>query len=237
MLNKSKTSHLGRLHILTEDEIQAIFHLPDFTDEERLSYFSLTQTEFEVLNGQRSFASKLNFILQLGYFKARHLFFNFEFSDVSADVEFIKAQYFPVEKIEIRDLSEIAVNTFFKHRRTIAGIYNYQFCGHREREMIEQTAKHSARISSKPIYIFREIINFSQIHRIILPGYSFLQDTISKALILEEERLQTLLKNKLSSADAIELDNLLSDSTGLYEITNLKREPRDFSLSEIRRAH
>jgi hypothetical protein len=55
-LNKTKTSHLGRLHILTEDEIQAIFHLPDFSDEERLSHFSLTQTEFEFLNGQRSLA-------------------------------------------------------------------------------------------------------------------------------------------------------------------------------------
>ena len=167
MLNKSKTSHLGRIHILTEDEIQAIFHLPDFTDDERFSYFSLTQTEFEVLNGQRSFASKLNFILQLGYFKSRHLFFNFEFSEVSADVEFIKAQYFSGGIIELQDLRAVAVNTFLKHRRTIAEFYNYQLCGHREREMIEQTAKNSARISSKPIYIFREIINFAQIHRII----------------------------------------------------------------------
>ncbi len=149
MSKKSNISHHSRLHILTEDEIQAIFYLPEFSGEERFSHFSLTQTEFEILDGQRSFASKLNFILQLGYFKSRNLFFNFEFSDVSNDVRFIRRQYFPDEKIKLRDLPKVAVNTLLKHRRTIAEIYNYQFCGHRERKMIEQTAKHSAKISSK----------------------------------------------------------------------------------------
>lgn len=125
MPNKTKTSHHSRLHILTEDEIQAIFHLPEFSDEERFSHFSLTQTEFEIAGWQRSFASKLNFILQLGYFKSRNLFFNFELADVSADARFIRRQYFPDEKIKLRDLPKVSVNTLLKHRRTIAEIHNY----------------------------------------------------------------------------------------------------------------
>ena len=74
-----KPSHLGRLHILTQEELQDLYELPNFTDQERHLYFSLTKNEFELLAEFRSMASKLNFILQLGYFKARHLFFNFEF--------------------------------------------------------------------------------------------------------------------------------------------------------------
>ena len=141
MPDKSKTSHRGRLHILTTEEIQNIFRLPNFNDEERLLHFSLTQTESEILDQTRSFVSKLNFILQLGYFKSRHLFFNFEFSEVSADVEVIREKYFPDEKFEVDNLMKIAVNTLFKHRRTIAKLYDYQFCGRRERSLIEKIAR------------------------------------------------------------------------------------------------
>src|SRR5690606_20502403 len=98
MPDESKSAHHGRLHILTNDEIQNIFYLPNFTDEERFSYFSLTQAEFEILDQSRSLPSKLNFILQLGYFKERRQFFNFEFSDVSDDAEFICRKFFPHEQ-------------------------------------------------------------------------------------------------------------------------------------------
>ena len=174
MPDKSKTPHVGRLHILTSEEIQNIFHLPTFNDEERLLHFSLTEAEFEILHQTRSLASKLNFILQLGYFKARRLFFSFELREVSADIEFIRQKYFPDEIAEIDKLPKIAVNTLLKHRRTIAGLHNYQFCASRERNLIENIARNSAKISSKPIFIFREIIHFLEVNRIILPGYSFL---------------------------------------------------------------
>ncbi len=232
---KSKNSHHGRLHILTRDEIQDIFNLPNFTDEERLLYFALTETELIILNQSRSLASKLNFILQFGYFKSRRLFFAFEISDVSDDAEFIHRKYFSDESPEIPTSPKIAVNTSLKHRWTIAELHNYQFCGRKERKIIEQVAKNAAKISGKPIYIFREIINLLETHRIILPGYSFLQDIISKALNLEEKRLQIILQNKLTDTAAKQLEGLMSDTEGLYEITNLKREARDFTLSEIRR--
>ena len=230
-----KPSHLGRLHILTQEELQDLYELPNFTDQERHLYFSLTKNEFELLAEFRSMASKLNFILQLGYFKARHLFFNFEFQAVSTDMEFIRRVYFPKEKKRIRKLEKVAINTVLKHRRTIAELFNYQFCGRPQRKLIEQTAQNSARISSKPIYIFREILTFLQNHRIILPGYSFLQDVISKSLNNEEDRLRTLLRTRLTSTETEKLKDLLTDSVGFYEITNLKREPRDFSFSEIKR--
>ncbi len=235
MPDKSKTPHLGRLHILTSEEIQNIFHLPDFSDVERLLHFSLSETEFEVLTQTRSFASKLNFILQLGYFKVRRLFFNFEFSEVSGDVEFIRQKYFSNEISEVSNLPKIAVNTLLKHHRIIAELYNYQFCDRRERNLIEKNARNSAKISIKPIFIFREIIHFLEVNRIILPGYSFLQDIVSQSLIAEEQRLKTILQNKLISPDIKRLNELFSDSFELYEITNLKREPKDFTLSEIRR--
>ncbi|MCY7347262.1 MAG: hypothetical protein LH614_13695 [Pyrinomonadaceae bacterium] len=45
-----KFLHFKRLHILTSEEIPDIFHLPIFTDEERLVHIFSTEVEFEVVN-------------------------------------------------------------------------------------------------------------------------------------------------------------------------------------------
>ena len=64
-----------RLSILGEDEIETLFGRPRFTHEERIQYFSLSQLEKDLLQGLRSVKSQAYFVLQLGYFKAKHLFF------------------------------------------------------------------------------------------------------------------------------------------------------------------
>ena len=60
-----------RLRILGDDEIEAVYRRPRFTHEERLEYFSLSPTEKAALEQLHSIKSRIYFILQLGYFKAR----------------------------------------------------------------------------------------------------------------------------------------------------------------------
>ena len=74
-----------RLRILGDDEIEALYERPHFTPEERWQYFALSQTEKEVLQTLRSVKSQIYFILQLGYFKAKHLFFTFALDEVEED--------------------------------------------------------------------------------------------------------------------------------------------------------
>jgi hypothetical protein len=63
-----------RLRILGDDEIQALYGRPRFTDDERLEYFALSPTEKAMLEQLHSIKSQIYFILQLGYFKAHHMF-------------------------------------------------------------------------------------------------------------------------------------------------------------------
>lgn len=235
MPDAAKTPHLGRLHILTPDEVQSIFALPQFTAEEQRLYFSLTPTELAALAQARSFASKLTFILQLGYFKARHLFFNFAWQAVAADIEFIRHQYFPHEKKKLLDLPQVVKNTVFRQRRIIAALGNYQFCGRAQRKMLAQAAQKFAQLSGHPHYLLRELLTFLQTHRIILPGYSSLQDLIAQALRSEAKRLQNQLQNQLTADHTQQLEKLLSAAASFYEITHLKHEPRDFTHLEIKR--
>jgi hypothetical protein len=90
-----------RLRILGDDEIEAIYGIPRFTHEERRQYFSLSQPEKELLTELRSVKSQTYFILQLGYFKAKKLFFTFNLREVEEDVQYILQQYFNNTKVDI----------------------------------------------------------------------------------------------------------------------------------------
>ena len=68
-----------RLRILGEDEIEDLYERPRFTREERIQYFSISPTEKAALEQLHSIKSQIYFILQSGYFKARHMFLSSTF--------------------------------------------------------------------------------------------------------------------------------------------------------------
>ena len=70
--------------------------------------------------------------------------------------------------------------------------------------------------------------------RIIVPGYSFMQETVGKAITYEQNRLIAIMRNHFTRTDIEALKQLLKDSSGLYEITQLKHEPKDFTAGEIK---
>lgn len=221
-----------RLRILGDDEIETIYGRPRFAPEERQEYFSLSPTELTAMEQLHSIKSRVYFILQLGYFKARQMFFIFHLQEVFEDVKYIRERYFP--DFQFTDL-EITKVTRLKQQRLIQQLCNYRSCDAHERRKLESKAQKAAKICAKPVYIFRELRHYLQEQRIVYPKYSFMQDTIGKALQDEQKRLTNIVRNHLDTFDIEALKRLLEDSPGLYEITQLKRHPKDFSVSEIKR--
>ena len=87
------------LHILSDNEIKALYAAPEFNITERSHYFTLPSPLLKSLkikktNGKNT-SAKLYFILQYGYFKARHQFFNLHYKEIKEDVAFVMSQYFP----------------------------------------------------------------------------------------------------------------------------------------------
>ena len=77
-------------------------------------------------------------------------------------------------------------------------------------------------------------MNYLSENCIVVPGYSFMQDMTGQAITHEQNRLISLMQDHLKQNDMESLDRLLEDSSGLYEITLLKHEPKDFSATEIK---
>ncbi len=221
-----------RLRILDDAEIAALYDRPRFTADEQIHYFTLTQPEQDVLPLFRSVASQLYFLLQLGYFKAKQLFFTFAFAEVADDVQYLIDHLVPEAQGAV--LEPLTKPTILKQRDVILDLFQYRPCGAGERAQLVLRARHTARISSKPIYVFRTLLQYLTEQRIVAPGYTVVQDIVSQALSYEQQRLLTILQTHLTSADCAALDQLFADSVGVYAITLLKRAPKDFSLGEMR---
>ena len=221
-----------RLSILGEDEIEVLYGRPRFAPEERIEYFSLSPREKAALDQLHSIKSRVGFILQLGYFKARVLFFTFDLGEVEEDAQYVRKHYFPDATLTDLKLTKV---TRLKQQRLILDLCHYHSCGPQERQQLETKAQQVAMVFSKPIYIFRALMQYLDEQRTVSPSYSSMQDTVGRALTGEQNRLMGLLRDHLRADDIEALKRLLEDAPGLYEITQLKREPKDFSAGEIKR--
>jgi len=70
------------------------------------------------------------------------------------------------------------------------------------------------RISAKPIFLFRNLLQYLENRRIVVPGYSFMQDAVSQALADERARLTAILEERLDNATSRRSTRFTSSTTG-----------------------
>lgn len=121
-----------------------------------------------------------------------------------------------------------------RQRRVLLDHFGYRTCTMRDRRTLAWRAADAARLNCKPVYVFRELLQYLTEQRLVAPGYTVLQEIVGAALTAEQTRLEGLLRTHLTLADAVALDRLLSAASGLHPITQLKHEPKDVSLREMR---
>ncbi len=91
-----------RLSILTAREVDDLYGLPRFTEDDRDLYFDLSPAERELVDCVFTISVAVHLVLQLGYFKAKRQFFVFALDAVTEDAVHILRRYFPA-----RDMVEI----------------------------------------------------------------------------------------------------------------------------------
>ena len=137
-----------RLTILTAKEIDTVYGLPRFTDEERDVYFSLDSREQSAFGGIRTLTAKVYFILQVGYFKAKRQFFVFDLHSVADDVTFVLRRYFP----DVAVFSEITISkpTRLAQQDEILRLMDYQLCSKAWKRKLEDKANVLVIVYTKP---------------------------------------------------------------------------------------
>jgi hypothetical protein len=122
-----------RLRILGAEELDALYGRPRFTPEERQEYFTLSLPEKAALEPFHSLMSRLYYLLQLGYFKARQLFFVFSLRDVEEDVHYLQDRYFATAHFRAEEISKV---TRLKQQRVILTLCNYRHCDAAARQQL-----------------------------------------------------------------------------------------------------
>jgi hypothetical protein len=112
-------------------------------------------------------------------------------------------------------------------------LFGCRACDSAAKEELERKAQRIAMRSTQPIYILREALQYLAHQRVVISGYTYLQDMVGRVVTGERKRITQLLSHALTPAVEERLAALLQSDEGMYRISVLKHEPKNFSYQEL----
>ncbi len=231
-IKQQKATKNNALYLLSEAESQELYSLPKFSADERMDFFTLNIDEENILNELIYVNSKVHFILQLAYFKARRRLFNFAVEDVAEDLKYVMQRYFPQDPVSLVIPSR---NAQAKNNKRILKLMNYNNSSKKAIALLQEKTKILVRSLSNPKIMLREILIYFTQQRIVLPGRTVVQNIIGQAKVLEAKRLEAIIMKLAAKKTLKLLDQLLEKKDLIYEITDLKKSPKNFQFNQIQK--
>jgi hypothetical protein len=223
---------MARLTILTQDEIDSLYTIPRLDDEERSFIFELDADDLAYLDTvENNVACKINYILQLGYYRAINNFFQFSFVKVKTDVEFIKQRYFLKEPFPKKKITK---KQHYTNRCQVMAKYQLKDSDASFLKKLLKHAKMLAKSHSLSRFILEGLLSYCQQQNVIRPAYSSFQEIVSTALQEERTRLVNKLYSYADKPLRNELDLLLDNDELFYNLTLIKKDQKNFSTTEIK---
>lgn len=128
--------------------------LPVFNSE-RQFFFSLDKKEKTLISGKQR-KSAVYIILQFGYFKAKHRFFNINNRSAKQDIIFIQQDHFELQKPTSIKLSRNTKNTI---ENSIVRFLGYETNIKSIKKRLSEKACQLVRLHNDPRVIFQEILH------------------------------------------------------------------------------
>lgn len=223
-----------RLYILNNQDFSSIYDRPRFSDLERRHFFVLSEPELQIIKLKpfhgRETSSKLYFIIQLAYFKAKHLFFRFQYNEVEDDVRFVLNTHLPNDPEPIN----LPTRKFqLSAQLQILQLMGFQYHCYEQNNLIENKLSDIVCRTMIPIEIFEELKNTLEKTKVVLPTYSALQDAIGSAIKNEENRIIQIVQDYLTYETEQALQSLFAIEDVFYKITELKFDAKSFRTQEM----
>lgn len=217
------------LQLLPLAEVDELYARPEFNDRERQLYFMLTEMEFKNTNIYETIKTRSYFILQLGYFKAKQQFFTFTFEDVSDDMAYVGKVYFN-NKLNVT--GDISIEYLKKQRQHILTVFDYRTWSLSLKPAVKIHLSELIKTYPKIHNMFRHLLTYFEVNRIILPSYRTLQDLFTETVKLEKIRLRKCLE-KLSEDDKSQLEKLIKNNDGITQLNVIRADQKNFKYTAI----
>ncbi|MHB9664134.1 Tn3-like element ISPsy30 family transposase (plasmid) [Pseudomonas amygdali pv. morsprunorum] len=225
MIHKNKL-----ISVLSDAEQEALYGLPDFDDGQRLEFLSLSETELAFAGNRPSLPAQVYCFLQIGYFKAKHAFFRFDWNEVEDDCTFVLSRYFHGETFERKPITK---HERYTQREGVSELFGYRLWTADFLPQLGQQATQAARRDMTPGFVAAELIVWLNEHKIIRPGYTTLQELVSETLSAERRRLGGLLAQVLDDAAKNALAQLLVRDDTLSQLAALKQDAKNFGWRQM----
>lgn len=227
-------SNQKRLYLLSEAEIEEIYDRPIFNQEEQSLYFELNQNELNALEQLESIKTRLHFILQIGYFKAKQRFFKFRFEDVQNDVTYILnhlSHLFDEPDTEI--IGGIARNSVNIQKLIILKLFDYKEWSDQQAILVESHVCQLLRLYPKGHDTLRQLLVYLENQRIILPTYRVLQDLFTRAFSAEDQRIDEIMQ-LIPDSQKKKLTELILKGDGFTKLNIIRADQKDFHYTAVK---
>jgi hypothetical protein len=223
-------TNLKRIYLLHEAEIADLYARPDFNQNEQQLYFELTQVELDTLAQFGTLKTKVHFILQLAYFKAKNQFFTFTFDDVRADVDYVLAKFF--KKAGVVFHGSITRQRTNQQKHIILNLLDYQAWSLEHAIQVEAHIGELLRYYPKSHDAFRQLLVYLDNQKIVIPTYRSLQDMFTQSFANERERLNKLIV-LIPRGQQEQLSELIDREEGITQLNILRADQKNFTYTAI----
>ncbi|WP_133137982.1 Tn3 family transposase [Legionella rowbothamii] len=221
---------MARLKILSSDDINKLYKLPALEDKDRPFVFELDEEDKEYLNSFDNIPKKINYILQVSFFRISQYFFNFTFQGLRKDTWYVIKTYFPCEKFPKKQVNK---RHHYDNRNAILKKYGMSIYSSKNKAIAIGYAKELIKQHAVPKYVFNSLIEYFHQHKIVRPSYTTLQEVVSKALNHEKNRLSNKIYTLTDKPFRELLANFLEKDELFYQLTAVKKDQKDFTTGEI----
>jgi len=215
------------LNILSKEEIQLFESPPRFTSEERKHFFNLPEWAEKQIKMLTTSASKIGFILQLGYFRATGKFYTKDLF-YSEDSEFIQ------KRLEIEGIwqaTQYSERMTERHRILILAKLGYSAYSPTAATILSAEAASAVEKQLRLKDIFGKLLELLEQKRIEVPRYYVLSSIITRAFRQYEKQILSRLAACLTEADKQLLDTLLTVDEQIYG--NLEKQNVTLKRSRV----
>jgi hypothetical protein len=224
---------MSRLAILTPTEKRRFIAPPQLSREERSLFFRIDADVKKTIRYLKTPESKIGYILQLGYFKAKASFYTAN-QFKKRDVEFVKRKLNIAGQINMSSYKGSALS---RHRRSILTTLGWEAYGDRSHALISEHAVWLSQKNTKPAQLLMALVDFCWKSRFEIPAYTELAEIITSSFRNYETKLLDELEKRLSSDDRQHLQQCLVSSGNDDEgLTALKKIGQSLKPMEIKRS-
>lgn len=222
-----------RIQLLSNAELEELYSLPQFTDNEREVYFFMDEQECQRLDQYKKPLAKIYFILQLGYFRAKNLFFTLNPGLIIDDIVHIAKRYSLGDFNKKLSQVKIWKESLRQQKSDILALFHYREWSI---ELRSATCTHLAdlvKLFPKGNDTIRELLVFFEKERITLPSYRVIQDMFTEVFSVEKDRLNAMM-TQLPENIQLKLDTLIKNDNGLTQLNVMRYDQKDFKYHSIK---